>query len=236
MFTGFPDATITYFLGLRLNNYTSYYNDTKDAFIRDVRAPFYSLINELAPLMTQIDPQMEIRPNKCLARIHRDTRFTKDKAPYRDHLWFLFRRGGEPRDLSVMYWFELSPESLEWGLGFWGENKPALDALRRVMVTDPDHMTGLIESIGFRERDFMLSGTDSRRVTIPADLPVALHAWYIKKQLYIHKKGLSVTDAFKPDLSPRVGDDFYALSPLYTLLRTCADTALYTNENNPEAL
>jgi uncharacterized protein (DUF2461 family) len=29
---------------------------------------------------------MEVRPVKCLARLRRDTRFTKDKSPYRDHL------------------------------------------------------------------------------------------------------------------------------------------------------
>lgn len=36
-----------------------------------------------------------------------------------------------------MYWFELSPETVEWGLGFWGMNRPAMNVLRQRMVEKP---------------------------------------------------------------------------------------------------
>ena len=70
--------------------------------------------------MQRIDPQMEIRPHKCLARIRRDTRFTKDKSPYRDHLWLLFRRAAEPREQSLNFWFELGPQNYGLGHGVLG--------------------------------------------------------------------------------------------------------------------
>ena len=96
------------------------------------------MIDDLAPDMLKIDPQMEVRPHKCLSRIHRDTRFSRDKSPYRDHLWFLFRRAGEPREKSLFYYFELGPDRLSWGMGFWDENREALDLFRKRMRANPD--------------------------------------------------------------------------------------------------
>ncbi len=221
MFTGFPEETITYFLNLRFNNYTSYYTQTKDVFIKDVQTPFFAFIEAMAPAMQAIDPMMEVRPNKCLARIHRDTRFSKDKSPYRDHLWLLFRRGGEPKDSSVMYWFELSPERVEWGLGFWGENRPAMDMLRRQMAAKPRDFQKTVNQLKLDQNDFQLSGSDFKRMVIPESIPPSLSPWYVKKQLYIAKQNLTLEDAFSPSLPERVSRDFTLLKPMYETLRSC---------------
>jgi TIGR02453 family protein len=221
MFTGFPEETITYFLNLRFNNYTSYYQQTKDVFIKDVQTPFFQFIEAIAPTMQAIDPLMEVRPAKCLARIRRDTRFTKDKTPYRDHLWLLFRRAAEPKDTCVMYWFELSPDEVLWGLGFWGENRPAMDMFRRQMVAKPKDFINLIDECKLKENHFGLSGSDFKRLPIPDSLPPSLHPWYIKKQLYLPKMGLELKDAFSPDLVARVAKDFTSLAPMYRALRGC---------------
>jgi len=192
MFTGFPQATIDYFMNLRFNNYTSYYEQTKDVFIKDVRTPFFQFIEAMASAMQKIDPFMEVRPQKCLARIRRDTRFTKDKAPFRDNLWLLFRRAAEPKDNSVMYWFELSPDDVAWGLGFWGENRNAMDTLRRQMTSKPDAFLKVIEQCQLEKNQFALSGEAFKRLPIPDSLPPSLHSWYVKKQLYLPKQGLKM--------------------------------------------
>ena len=92
MFTGFTDETVRFFLDLRFHNNTEYFHQEHDRYIEEVQQPFYAFIEDMAPLLRDIDPKMELRPYKCLSHIHRDTRFTKDKSPYRDHLWIAFRR------------------------------------------------------------------------------------------------------------------------------------------------
>ena len=131
MFTGFPEATIQFFLDIRFHNSIDYFEENRARYERDVKAPFEAFIQELAPAMLSIDPQMELRPYRCMARLRRDVRFTKDKSPFRDHLWVLFRHAGEPREGSVMYWFELAPSGMNWGVGTWGENRQMMDILRR---------------------------------------------------------------------------------------------------------
>ena len=90
MFLGFTDDTVQFFLDLKFHNNTVYFHENHDRYIETVQEPFYQMINDLSDDMRSIDPFMEIRPHKCLSRIHRDTRFSKDKSPYRDHHWFLF--------------------------------------------------------------------------------------------------------------------------------------------------
>lgn len=131
MFTGFTDETIQFFLDLKFHNSTEFFHSQHDRYLETVQSPFYEMIREMAPAMLKIDPEMEIRPFKCLSHIHRDTRFSRDKSPYRDHLWFLFRRQAEPREKSLFYFFELGPDRLAWGLGFWGENREAMDLFRK---------------------------------------------------------------------------------------------------------
>ena len=137
MFSGFPEETIRFFLDIRFHNEVSFYKAHEDEYQTFVKKPFYRFIEELGETMLSISDDLEVRPAKCLARLRRDTRFTKDKSPYRDHLWLVFHRAGEAKDTSVMYWFELSPETVEWGLGFWGMNRPAMNALRARMVEKP---------------------------------------------------------------------------------------------------
>lgn len=111
MFTGFTDDTVDFFMDLKFHNNTSFFHEQHNRYVETVQAPFYAMIDALGPDMLSVDPLMEIRPHKCLSRIHRDTRFTRDKSPYRDHLWFLFRRAAEPREKSLFYYFEFGPVS-----------------------------------------------------------------------------------------------------------------------------
>ena len=83
MFTGFTEETIQFFLDLKFHNNTTFFHEQHERYVECVQHVFYSMIDDLAPAMRKIDPLMEVRPHKCLSRIHRDTRFSRDKSPYR---------------------------------------------------------------------------------------------------------------------------------------------------------
>lgn len=211
-----PDM-LDFMLRLRFDNSKAFMEANRDEYILKMRTPYYNLIEQLGPTMKSIDPNMEIRPSKALSRIFRDTRYSRDKSPYRDHHWVAFRREAEPRESSIMYWFEIRVESVSWGLGFWGENKPALDVLRRRMVAKPSEMEGLLPIL--KNRGFILDGESYKRLPVPDHLPQALHPWYIKKELYLVKTGIDPAWVFKPGFEKRLMDDYLALAPFYKLLR-----------------
>ena len=223
MFTGFSEDTISFFLDLKFHNNTAYFHENHDRYVDVVQRPFYEFIEDLGPAMIKIDPRMEIRPHKCLSRIHRDTRFSRDKSPYRDHLWLLFRREGEPREQSLMYWFELGPSRLDWGMGFWGENREALDLFRKRMRANPDGTMALLDDLDLAGRGLLLNGSVHKRLEIPAEIPERLRRWYCSKELYINKISPDFRKVFSERILTEVRMDFQQLAPLYHLLRGYCD-------------
>ena len=69
MFTGFPEATVQFFLDIRFHNNIAYFEENRARYERDVKAPFEAFIQELAPAMLSIDPQMELRPDCRVAEL-----------------------------------------------------------------------------------------------------------------------------------------------------------------------
>lgn len=225
MFTGFTEETIQFFLDLKFHNNTAFFHEQHDRYVEDVQQVFYSMIEDLAPTMLIIDPMMEVRPHKCLSRIHRDTRFSRDKSPYRDHLWFLFRRAGEPREKSLFYYFELGPDRLSWGMGFWDENREALDLFRKRMRANPDGTQALLDDLGMDRRKLMLDGTIHRKMQVPPEIPDRLKRWYLAKDMYIGKIMPEYRMIYSERILKEVRKDFETLAPLYRLLRGYADEA-----------
>ena len=223
MFNGFTDDTVQYLLDLKFHNNTDFFHATHDRYVETVQTPFYELIEDLSPDMRKIDPMMETRPHKCLSRIHRDTRFSRDKSPYRDHHWFLFRRAAEPREKSLMYYFEFGPDRLSWGLGIWGENRELMDLFRKRMRANPDGTLAIIDDMDLPARKLFLGGTAFRRMEIPPEIPAGLRPWYTGREIYIGKYDPPYRWAFSERLLKEVRRDFVTLAPLYRLLRGCMD-------------
>ena len=227
MFTGFTEETVQFFLDLRFHNYTDYFHVHHDRYVETVQQPFYQLIEDLAPAVRQIDPLMETRPHKCLSRIHRDTRFSRDKSPYRDHLWFLFRHAAEPREKSLFFFAEFGPERLDWGMGIWGENREVMDQFRRRMTANPDGTLALLDDLQLEERRLVPGGSHFRRIEVPPVIPPRLQPWYTFKDFYIGKWQPDYRMAFTEQLSQEIRTDFECLAPLYQLLR-----GFYTGESS----
>lgn len=223
MFTGFPEETVQFFLDLRFHNNTTFFHEQHERYLRVVQKPFYALIEELAPDMKKIDPEMEISPYKCLSHIHRDTRFSKDKSPYRDHLWFLFRRAAEPRDKSLNFWFEFGPNTLGWGMGFWGENREVMDRVRREMAARPGDFAALLKKCDLPGHHLALGGSNFKRMSVPGNIPESLKPWYTLKEMYIPRIAPVYRQAYSAGIADTVRGDFLALAPLYQYLRGIYD-------------
>ena len=223
MFSGFPEETIRFFLGLRFHNDASYFNAHRDEYEAYVKEPFFQFIRSMAPVLETVADDFELRPEKCLARIRRDTRFTKDKTPYRDHLWLLFKRSGESRDDTVMYWFELSPDTVNWGLGFWGANRPAMNALRTMIETKPSRVLDVFAQAGLPDDKFLLEGDSYSRMKIPDGVPEALQTLYTRKSLYVSRVNVSLSEAYTGRITELCGKDILQLKPLYLFFRELAD-------------
>ena len=223
MFSGFQEETVQFFLDLKFHNSSSFFHEHHETYVQYVQKPFYTLVDELSSTMLTIDSGIEVRPHKCLSRIHRDTRFSKDKSPYRDHLWVLFRRASEPREQSLNYWFEFGPGRLSWGMGFWGENREVMNTFRSRLAADPARFSALLSQMGSRSSNFVLGGSAFKRLTIPESVPGSLERWYRARDLYISRSVPEFSMAFTDRLACELRDDYMFLSPLYRYFRNLMD-------------
>lgn len=219
-----PDM-LDFMMQIRHNNNKAFMDANRAEYIKKMRTPYYAFIEALAPTALEIDPLMEVRPSKVLSRIFRDTRFSKDKSPYRDHHWIAFRHQGEPRDKSLMFWFEIRMDHVSWGLGFWGENRPALDVLRKRMLAKPDELLTLSDHLSANH--FVLAGDDFKRIAVPEGLDERLIPWYKKKELLLIRTGINPQWVFEPGIVKRLADDLLILKPAYQLLRGCYEISLF---------
>ncbi len=229
MFQGFGPGLIPFFLDIRFHNDRTFMEANRARYIRDVREPFYAFIDAIAPYMQAIDPEFEVRPAKCLSRINRDTRFSKDKSPYRDHLWLAFRRAAGQKEGLPFYWLEIAPESVTWGLGIWGENRGMMDVMRARMAARPDDFWALLPIL--QKNGFSIEGDEFKRLEVPPGIPEVLWPWYKKRSIYLQKQQVQLDWIYSADIVERVAADYAALSPFYQLFRGCIDQAMNLTQN-----
>ena len=188
MFTGFTQDAVDFLTDLRFNNNQQFYEENKQRYEEKVKAPLRALADEMAPVIALIDPKLDTRPGRTMSRIRRDTRFSRDKSPFRDHAWLGWRYPGEARSEGFgMYW-GFGPEWIVWGCGCYATDKPLMDALRLHIRRHPDEVRRALNQKGSPGR-FSMYGEDYKKIAVPKDEPDDLRALYIKKGFGIEHVG-----------------------------------------------
>lgn len=222
MFSGFNNDLLSFYADIRFNNDKSFMDAHRKEYYQKVRDPFYAFIEAMGPTMLKIDEDMEVRPHKCLSRINRDTRYTKDKSPYRDHHWVAFRQAARDKDGAPFFWFEIRLEQVSWGLGVWGENPALMDALRRRIESKPDEVIFALRIAW--ENGFIQEGeTWKKNHQPPPGVPEMLKSLYPARSLFFEKQGIDPGWIFDGAIVDRVAADFTALTPVWRLLRGLND-------------
>lgn len=212
MFNGFTDETFEFFMAIRFNNNRDFFLGNHDWYQRAVRDPALALAEALSGTVEQLDEALERRPNKVVSRINRDVRFSNDKSPYRDYIWLAFRRPGVERATTLGVYFDLGPEGASYGMGFYDENKPLMNALRRRLLQDPGPFLGTWRAA---QAEFTLHTKAVKRMAIPEELSPEAREWYNLKGFYVEKE-LSDFDLLKsPALADEIERGYRLILPMY---------------------
>lgn len=84
----------TFLVENRLHDSKAWFEAHREDYNRLVLEPLRQLVGEMAPVMLAIDPRLVVQPavGKTISRIFRDTRFSRDKSAFREHMWISFNR------------------------------------------------------------------------------------------------------------------------------------------------
>lgn len=124
-------STFDFLTQLKSNNDREWFQANRDIYesaLSNVKSFITSFIKELA----LFDPHIttDIQAAKCLFRIYRDTRFSKDKTPYKT--WFAAGISLDGRKLEgPEYYLHIEPGKNFLAAGYWRPGKQHLDQIRQ---------------------------------------------------------------------------------------------------------
>ncbi|MBQ1862768.1 MAG: DUF2461 domain-containing protein [Clostridia bacterium] len=218
-FRGFSKKTIEYLHNVRENNSKVWYEDHREDYKKYVRQPFEDLIEDLTPVMREIDPQIITQPSKCLSRIRRDSRYTKDKHLYRDSAWLVFHRPAEHMLEGPGFFAEIMREGARYGMGAFSYTPKEMASMRNYISENPDLFYAAASPVA--SSGLLVLGETYKRM--PSGLSerakqLGLEKWFIMKNFYISSPILSHEAFFAPEIAEEIAEKYRVIAPFYRLL------------------
>ncbi len=216
-FNGFPDEALSFLRALKKNNRREWFQARKNVYEEKVKAPMSELIAALDRRLERFAPDYLADPQKAIFRIYRDTRFSRDKSPYKTNIAANFPRRGLGKGAGAGLYFSISPEEIEVAGGIY---MPDADQLRTVRGFLAEHHARVSKVLAGRKLAASMGGLwDQRFARVPrgyapdhpaADLLRYRH-WVLYKLL---DPGLAVT----PRLFDEIVERFRVMAPFVELL------------------
>ena len=159
----FTKDYINFFKALQKNNNKEWFQQNKKTYETEVRKPMIHFVSDLLLAMKKIDPDIIIEPKKCLGRINRDIRFSKDKTPYNTR-FFAHITKGVRTDQTPGIAFRFGGYDAGIMAGFFAPNKDRLQKIRQNILADPKTFKKLYSSKAFKDKFGLIHGEANKRI------------------------------------------------------------------------
>jgi uncharacterized protein (TIGR02453 family) len=158
--------------------------------------------------------------DKTISRIYRDTRFSRNKSPYKTRLWITFKRRSPDWKTAPCFFFEISADGYRYGMGFYSATKETMDNLRRFIEAKRVEFSKIAATFG-EQVTFTLEGDRYKRPLNPA-LPDNLQQWHGRKNINFVCQRPMDGRVFTRGIWHDLREGFALLKSLYDLLwRVC---------------
>jgi uncharacterized protein (TIGR02453 family) len=215
-FPGFPQEGIDFFRKLQRNNRREWFQPRKPIFEASLKQPMRELVAAVNGAMKNFAPEYVTDPDRAIYRIYRDTRFSKDKTPYKDHVAASFPRRDTPSGAGL--YFAVSHKEVAIGGGIYMPAPETLLAIRRHIANRHQELRRIVAKPAVRQ--LFQAGLQGEQLTrVPKGFarehPAADLLRYKQFLLYIE---LEPDLATTQDLYPEVVRHFRAITPFLEYL------------------
>jgi len=160
----FTAEALKFLRALKRNNRREWFNAHRDDYEAHIRQPMFEIIERLGADFRQFAPELVANPKASMYRIHRDTRFSENKAPYKTHVAAIFPWRGLPKHEGAGLYFHVSPDEVWVGGGMYAPQTPQLLAVREHIAANLRRLRAIVESPAFRRTVGELDGERLQRV------------------------------------------------------------------------
>ncbi len=137
-FPGFSKQALQWLRDLKESNDREWFQAHKPVYEQELKVPLLALVESLNLQLAARLPEYHLdEPAKATFRIYRDTRFSKNKNPYKTHISAAFPRRGIPDKGSGMY-FQISGDTIGIAAGSYMPPPESLLAIRTRIAERPE--------------------------------------------------------------------------------------------------
>ncbi len=142
--------TFDFLKNLAENNNRDWFTEHKTTY-EHARENVIDFAQQLLQLLAKTDPQVnaDIDPKKCVMRIYRDIRFSKDKTPYKSNFGINFKTGNGTAEMG--YYVHIQPSNSFAGGGYWMPGAEHLKAIRQEIDYNGATLNAIINDASFTQ-------------------------------------------------------------------------------------
>jgi len=218
-FSGFQPAIFEFLDELADNNNRPWFRENKARYQCEVLEPCMAFIRAFGPRLKKISRFFvagDQRVGGSLMRVYRDTRFGKDKTPYKTNVGIQFRHE-LGRDVHAPgFYVHIEPDECFLAVGAWRPDGASLGQIRQAIMDRPDRWRRATRERRFREH-FELVGNSLKRAPrgFPADHPLVED---LKRTDFVALRAIGERDVLDKGFLESAATSFTAGRPFMRLL------------------
>lgn len=205
------ESILRFLTGLDRNNNRDWFHSHKEEYL-EAKNRFEDFTGRLIPRIGQFDPRIKgVTAAGSIFRIHRDTRFSNDKTPYKPNFGAHMSRGGKNSG-DPGYYLHIQPGECFVSAGIYMPSSDKLKLIRKEIFNFPEDFKALIEDLDFK-KDFALF-QDSKLKRPPVGFPTDFELIdYLKYKHYCPWMPVPDNRIVSPDLLDFVVDKYLRMKP-----------------------
>ncbi len=182
-FDGFPKECIQFLKQLKKNNNREWFAKHKPEFEDFVKLPMQSFIGSIKMPLAKVAPEIDADPKRSMFRIYRDTRFSKNKLPYKTHVAAVFHRKGHWEE-SAGFYVHVEPGTIYAGGGIYMPNGDQLKKIRSAIANNADEFRSIVEGKSFIKTFKKLEGEKLQRAPLGYPIDHPMIEWLKHKSIF----------------------------------------------------
>ena len=218
-YASFEPVTLKFLEELKANNNREWFSEHKPRYEEQVLDVALRFIQSMQDPLHEIAPHFVANPTRTggsLMRVYRDTRFSRNKLPYKTNIGIQFRHEQAKNVHSPGYYVHIDPDEVFVGVGMWRPEPDALRNIRERIAARPGDWKRATGDTAFR-RHFRLGGESLTRPPRGFDKDHELIG-DIKRKSFIAFKELDRDDCLNPQFQRTVETLFRAADPFMRFL------------------
>lgn len=200
------------------NNNREWFQEHKPLY-QDCKKDFELFVEQWIERMAELDPQLGLlKPVDCNWRIYRDTRFSLDKTPYKDHFGSFIAAHGGKRSQWAGWYLHIQPGQSMFAAGMWCPEPKLMKAVRTSLYDNYEEMEQIMADEHFKkyftdfDKDYILKKVPSE---FPADFK---YADWLKLKMFSISCTLTDKEVCAPDFLDKFMDICIAAKPFNDFL------------------